>query len=286
VNGKALSSFNGPVVFTNKVTSNSPEGIEANSLFLQGNASVSRKYTVGISTPILSGNAADVEYYSQPDDGGYLGWVYTNNNSWRKFAPIQNANGHYVGIWSGTFIGNGSGLFNIDSIWKVDTVGIHTTKNVGIATTSAESDYALYVNGNTKINGTLNVYEVIEKATISTGILTATTTNIDLAENNVFYFTNQAQANWVFNFRGNSTTTLNNFLQVGDSITVAILTTQGSTAYYNTSVTIDGASVATKYYGGVPYTSGNANSVDVYTYVIIKTASNAYTVLASQSQYT
>ena len=282
-----VSQFDGPVVFTNKITSNSTDGIKVNSLFLQGDAEVSKKYTVGNSEPIIAGNSGDVEYYSQPSDGGYLGWVYTSNNSWRKFAPIQNNNGHYVGVWSGTFIGDGSGLFNVDSVWNKNLVGVHTTANVGVGTTTAQSDYKLYVNGNTKINGTLNVYEVIEKATIRTGILTATSdTNIDLAENNVYYFTDLAQGNWVFNFRGNSTTTLDDFLQVGDSITVAILTTQGNSAYYNTSIRIDNVATTTKYYGGVPYTSGNTNSVDVYTYVIIKTASNTYTVLSSQSQYT
>jgi hypothetical protein len=334
--GNLISEFDGPVIFNNKITATSTKGIEANSLFLQGDTTVSRKYTIGIATPTLAGNAGDAVFNARPDKGGYFGWVYTTNNSWQKFSPVQD-NGVYVGIWSGTFIGDGSGLINVDSIWSKDVIGIHTTLNVGVGTIIAESDYSLYVNGNTKINGTsnvgvgttiaslyvngntkidgvlnvgvgtsiiesdyslyvngntkingtLNVYEVIEKATISAGILTTTSsTDIDLAENNVYYFTNPAQGNWTFNFRGNSTTTLNNFLQVGDSITVAVLTTQGSTAYYNSSVTIDGIAVSTKYYGGVSYTSGNANSVDVYTYVIIKTASNTYTVLASQSQYT
>ena len=281
-----ISEFNGPVVFSEKITSTSSSGIEANSLFLQGNATVSRKYTVGISTPILAGNAGDVVYYDSPTRGGYIGWVYTTNNDWQKFAPIQSGD-RYVGIWSGTFIGDGAGLFNVDSIWDIDAIGIHTTKNVGIGTTTAKSEYKLYVDGNTQINGTLNVYEVIEKATISAGILTATSvTNIDLAENNVYYFTNTSQGNWIFNFRGNSSQTLNNFLVVGDSITVAILTTQGATAYYNAAIRIDGVTIVPKYYGGISYTTGNQNSIDVYTYVIIKTASNTYSVLSSQSQYT
>ena len=281
-----ISEFNGPVVFSEKITSTSSSGIEANSLFLQGNATVSRKYTVGISTPILAGNAGDVVYYDSPTRGGYIGWVYTTNNDWQKFAPIQSGN-RYVGIWSGTFFGDGAGLFNVDSIWDIDAIGIHTTKNVGIGTTTAKSEYKLYVDGNTQINGTLNVYEVIEKATISAGILTATSvTNIDLAENNVYYFTNTSQGNWIFNFRGNSSQTLNNFLVVGDSITVAILTTQGATAYYNAAIRIDGVTIVPKYYGGISYTTGNQNSIDVYTYVIIKTASNTYSVLSSQSQYT
>jgi hypothetical protein len=78
---------------------------------------------------------------------------------------------------------------------------------------------------------------------------------------------------------------LNNFLEVGESTTVAILTTQGSTPYYNTIVQIDGITQSPKYYGGNTITSGNANSIDMYTYVILKTAANTYTVLYSQSQY-
>ena len=48
---KATSEFNGPVIFNEKVTSLSTKGVEMDSLFLQGGATVSRKYTVGISTP-------------------------------------------------------------------------------------------------------------------------------------------------------------------------------------------------------------------------------------------
>jgi hypothetical protein len=103
--------------------------------------------------------------------------------------------------------------------------------------------------------------------------------------NNIYYFTSNAAGNWTVNFRGDGSTTLNDFLGTGESITVAILTTQGSTAYYNNVVTIDGVSVTPKYYGGAQIVSGNVNSVDMYTYVIIKTAANTYTVLYSQSQY-
>jgi hypothetical protein len=68
-------------------------------------------------------------------------------------------------------------------------------------------------------------------------------------------------------------------------MTVAVMTTQGATPYYNNTVQIDGITQTVKYYGGVPITSGNANAIDMYTYVIIKTAANTYTVLYSQSQY-
>ena len=290
---KVISKFDGPVVFTNKVTSTSAKGLESNSLFLQGDATISRKYTVGISTPTNAGNPGDLVYQATPESGGTLGWVYTSDNNWRKFGPVSTSttsinltvNQINSPSFIGTFSGDGSGLTNVSDIWRTDAVGVHTSTPIGIGTTSAKAGFGLYVEGSTSINGTLRVFEIIETATISAGILTATTQNIDLGDNNVYYFTSAAQGNWTLNFRSNASQTLNDFLNVGESTTVAVMTTQGSTAYYNNQVRIDGVVQSVKYYGGVPITSGNANGIDVYTYVIIKTAANTYTVLYSQSQY-
>jgi hypothetical protein len=87
-NGNLVSEFDGPVVFNNKITSNSDKGIEANAIFIQGDAEVSRKITVGISTPSLAGNPGDITYNSNPTNGGYVGWVYTVDNEWRPFGLI------------------------------------------------------------------------------------------------------------------------------------------------------------------------------------------------------
>jgi len=90
-NNKAISEFKGPVVFSNKVTSSSTKGIEASSLFLQGSATVSRKYTVGIATPTSAGTAGDIEFANNPQSGKYLGWVYSTDNAWRRFGSISTA---------------------------------------------------------------------------------------------------------------------------------------------------------------------------------------------------
>jgi len=75
-------------------------------------------------------------------------------------------------------------------------------------------------------------------------------------------------------------------MDVGDSLTVVFLVTQGSTAYYNSAVQIDGTSVTPKWQGGSAPTAGNASSIDVYTYTIIKTAATpTYTVFASQTKF-
>jgi hypothetical protein len=332
-----VSEFDGPVIFNDKITSNSLKGLESHSIFLQGDARISRKYTVGISTPTDSANPGDVTFKSDPVAGGTVGWVFTGKNHWYEFGKISAEKDDFVGIFdkvgiattspgnyslqvgvstrslyvnstgnigintipnalyaldvNGAIRGDGRGLTNVSDIWVADAVGIHTSKPIGINTTSAKSEFALYVEGTAAFNGSLRVYEIIEKATISSSILTiGTPVNIDLGDNNVYYFTNNATGNWGVNFRGGVGLTLSSFLNVGESMTVAILTTQGATPYYNNVVQIDGVGITPKYYGGQTITSGNANSVDSYTYVIIRKAStgnpvNDFTVLYSQSQY-
>jgi len=92
-----VSEFDGPVVFNNKITSTSLKGIEANSLYLQGDVDISRKYTVGISTPSFAGNPGDVQYNSNPSNVDYLGWVYTSSNEWQKFGKIGIGVGYASG---------------------------------------------------------------------------------------------------------------------------------------------------------------------------------------------
>jgi hypothetical protein len=87
--GKAISEFTGPVVFTNKVTSTASRGFEVNNLFIQGDSTVARKHTVGIATPTDAGTPGDIIYDETPTQGDYVGWVYTNDKDWRRFGPIS-----------------------------------------------------------------------------------------------------------------------------------------------------------------------------------------------------
>ena len=87
------------------------------------------------------------------------------------------------------------------------------------------------------------------------------------------------------NIRGDGSNSLDSIMDTGESITIAHLVTQGSTPYYNSAVTIDGSSVTPEYQGGSAPSSGNASSIDVYSYTVIKTGSATFTVLASQTQF-
>jgi len=117
-------------------------------------------------------------------------------------------------------------------------------------------------------------------ATAATG-----TVDVDIATSSAWYYTTDASANWTFNFRGDSSTTLNSLLSTGESVTAVFLVTNGTTAYYPTAFTIDSSSVTPEWSGGSAPSSGNASSIDSYLFTIIKTADATFTVLAQQVQF-
>ena len=302
-NKNTISKFDGPVLFNNKLTATSQKGIETPSIFLQGSEVISRKYTVGITQPqdavqlveTNSGNPGDIIFNGNPVAGKNAGWIYTSDNEWYPFAPISTRTDRLelTGFFIGSFTGDGSGLNNVSDIWGIDAIGIHTTRNVGFSTNSAKAGVAMYCAGNAEIVGTMKVYEIIENTTLDNTVGkvgSATTIHIDLGSSSIYYFTEEAVGNWTVNFRGNVGTALTQFLTLGDSITAAINTKQGSTAYYNNVVKIDGVQVTPRYYGSLAINSGNPNSLDLYTYVIIRKNNTGvpttdFEVLYSQSQY-
>lgn len=127
-----------------------------------------------------------------------------------------------------------------------------------------------------------------ETVTVSATAATGTIT-YNVITQNVLYYTSNASADWTPNFtvtwNGSTGTKLDTILSTGQSITAVFAVTQGATAYKPTAVQVDGASVTPKWQGGNAPTAGNASSIDVYTYTIIKTATATFTVLASQTQF-
>ena len=153
--GKAISEFNGPVILRGKVTSTSDAGIEANSLFLQGNSTVSRKYTISSTEPTLAGNPGDVVYYDTPSKGGFLGWVYTVDNQWYRFGNVSISNDANIATFDQVGIATtspGTAKFLVGS--GTTQVSINGSGGVGIGTTA--NSYKLNVVGDTNFAG--NVY--------------------------------------------------------------------------------------------------------------------------------
>jgi hypothetical protein len=139
--------------------------------------------------------------------------------------------------------------------------------------------------GRITLNGESKVFGMFEGATISTTFITSFT--YDTLTQAVYFQNVNLGANFTVNLRGNASTALNAALNTGESATVALITKQGNTTYYNTSVLVDGTStnVTVVWQGGSAPTAGNASSNDVYTYTALKTAASTYTVLAALTQF-
>jgi hypothetical protein len=158
------------------------------------------------------------------------------------------------------------------------TSAIQTQIDTKLATATAASTYA----PQTAPTLTAPIVIAPEERTTVSATAAASTVNFDASTQGVLYYTSNATANWTLNVRGTSSATLSSILAVGDSITVSFLVTNGSTAYYQTAFNIDGAAVTPKYSGGTAPASGNASSIDAYTYTIIKTAATpTYTVFGA-----
>ena len=131
----------------------------------------------------------------------------------------------------------------------------------------------------------------IESANIVASAATGTI-NIDVETSSIWYYTSAATANHTINFRYNGSTSLSSKLDVGKAITcVWMVTNDGSHTYYPNTIQVDGTAVTVgagtlKWASGIAPTSGNSSSVDIYSFVIIKTASTpTYLVLGTQTKF-
>jgi len=113
----------------------------------------------------------------------------------------------------------------------------------------------------------------------------SSTVNLDILTSGILYYTSDASGNWTLNIRGDGSTTLNNSLATNDSITVVFFATNGETPYYQTSFTIDGSAVTPYWQNGTAPSAGNANSIDIYSYTIVKTGNAAFTAFGSQTRF-
>jgi hypothetical protein len=190
---------------------------------------------------------------------------------------------------SGTLpVGNGgSGAATLTGVLKGNGTSAFTAATAGtdyVAPGTATTFTALQTFAGTSSNADLKTSNILEVATVSATAATGTI-NYDVTTQSVLYFTTNASGNFTVNFRGSSGTSLDTVMSTGESLSATFLVTNGATAYYNSAVQVDGSSVTPKWQGGTAPTSGNASSIDSYTYVIIKTGSAAFTVLASVTKF-
>ena len=205
-----------------------------------------------------------------------------------------DANGNNILIDNGNFIGDENGLEQIKFATTASAVNEMTATNAAtgnapqLSATGDDTNIDLNLTpkgiGRVTFNGAGKIQQIAEKVTNSATAATGTV-NYDVITQAVLNYTTDASGNWTLNIRGDGSNSLDSIMDTGESITIAHLVSQGGTAYYNSAVTIDGSSVTPEWQGGAAPTAGNASSIDVYTYTVIKTGSATFTVLASQTQF-
>lgn len=162
-----------------------------------------------------------------------------------------------------------------------------TNKDLTDASNTFPTSLATLTGSQTLTNKTITngiAIGMIEKANV-VGTAAPSTVNLDATTSTVWYYTSAATANFTLNVRGSGSVSLNTLLSTGQSITVVLLNTTGSTAYYPNVIQIDGTTVTPKWQGGTAPSAGNASSIDAYSLTILKTASATFTVLGSQTKF-
>jgi hypothetical protein len=139
------------------------------------------------------------------------------------------------------------------------------------------------VPGGGKITATGLAY-LLEKVTI-TASAPAASFDINLSTQSVYYWTGNATANVTANIRGTATQPLNSLLATGQSVTAVLFLPNGPSNFLVTNVKIDNTTVAVAYQGNAAPVLGNSNSIDIYSFTILKTASATYKIFASQTQF-
>jgi hypothetical protein len=217
---------------------------------------------------------------------------------------VASTNGYVLNVNSATT----SGLDWVDSAASTQTL---TNKTIALGsntvsgtiaqfnTAVTDADFATQAGSETLTNktltsptltspvitGTSSIWQMMENATVSATAATGTV-NYDLLTNGaVTYYTSNASGNWTLNLRGSATTSLNSVMSTGTSLTIAFLVTNGGTAYYQTALQVDGNAITPKWQNGAAPSSGNINSIDIYSITVIKTGSATFTALASQTKF-
>ena len=182
----------------------------------------------------------------------------------------------------------GTGTGTITGLVKGNGTSAMTAATAGsdycVITTSCTWTAEQLFSG-TSSNLAMSILNAAEPSTISATAATGSI-NYDFGVQSVIYYTTNATSNWTLNFRYSSGSSLNTIMTTGQAMTAVFAVQQGTTAYYNNSLQIDGttAGVTVKCQGGCPV-AGNTNGTDIYTYAVLKTGNAAYTVLESQVQF-
>lgn len=158
---------------------------------------------------------------------------------------------------------------------------------IGNQAVASLDDYAL-LDPSASANQTITNTKLVapsEKVSVAASATTGTV-NYDISDYSILYYTSNSTGNFTLNIRGDSSTTLDSLMEVGESYSINFLNTNGATPYYATAYQIDGSAVTPKWQYGAAPSAGNASSIDIYNLTIVKTAATpTYVVFAAMAKF-
>ena len=183
---------------------------------------------------------------------------------------------------SGSVSGNFSvaGVLTYEDVTNIDSVGLITARN-GLNVLAGVTS----MTGGVRYNGGGSLRE---KVKVTAGKL-SDNLNIDLADGMVHLFTVAETATSTPNIRVSASKTLASELEVGEQVSVSVVTTAAAAAF-SANWTIDGGAVTEVWSGAAAPSAGGAAGKDFYSLNIIKvnntgTPNTDFTVLANLSNF-
>ena len=230
--------------------------------------------TVGVLTVTNNLSVGGTLTYEDVTNIDSVGLITARNGIVVGSGITLSSDGDVFAVGVSTFNGNvlvGSGI-TLSPDGNAFHTGIVTATSVtGVGTVTSVTASGIDLSGLLR-----------EGVNITAGKL-SDNTNIDLENGMVHYFTTQETTTSTPNIRFSSSVTLNDVMQIGESIAVTIITTAAAGGY-SAQLTIDGASVTENWVGGDAPSDGGSSGVDIHAYTIIKTANATFTVIANQSK--
>ena len=92
-------------------------------------------------------------------------------------------------------------------------------------------------------------------------------------------------SSWVFNIRGNSTTTFDSIATIGKTTTISIFCGVTSTTTYMTAFQIDGVNQTIKWAGGSAPTASTGGGVDVYTITLFRISARNFNAFGNFTNF-
>lgn len=109
--------------------------------------------------------------------------------------------------------------------------------------------------------------------------------NFNVLTQGMLWYSNNATGSWTLNVRGNSTVRLDQAMSAGQSFTISFMANIGSGLFFQSAFQIDGAAHTPKWQNSIVPAAGIANTIDIYSFSVMKKAANSFAIFGSVSNF-